>query len=637
MTLAKLAFQPGFHKESTQLAAGPAWYNGDKVRFRKGRVESIGGWEKYTSESYLGVARSLHDWGTAAAAKWLGIGTTVKFYVELGGSITDITPIRETTAGGDVRFVATEASSVLTVTDTSHGAVQGDYVTYTLAVGLGGNIITAVLNQEYEIKSIVDANSYTIFAYDASGFVFATAADTPGGGGSDGGAATVGAYQINTGTDAYVASTGYGVGPYGGGAYGGGGSLLFSGQLRLYSQDEFGDDLIINPRAGGVYFWDESEGITPERAVALSDMAGESNAPTVAFQTMVSQVDRHVICFGVNSLGESELDPLLIRWSDRENALDWTPTAINSAGGQVLSSGTEIIGAIKTRHEKLIFTDSSIHSMTYVGAPFVYQFAVVGENTTILSPKAAVVAGDSVFFMDLEGFYMYKGSVQRLPCSVLDFVFSDVAGEGLDTSQVYKTFATTNTNHSEVTWFYPSIVSPSGGGRTSPIAEVNRYVTYNYAENVWTTGLMDRGSWIPAPTKTFPVAAGVTAGSPSINYLYNQEFGYNRDGLAMDAYVLSGNIPIGDGDRLEFIKRFIPDFKIKGESANANFSVTMYGSDFPMEGTTSTSAATVMSDTKQSHIRLRCREFSMGVVMSGLDYGWSMGDFRFDMRTDGKR
>lgn len=627
MTLSRLKFKPGIDKEGTQFSAGPGWYDCNHIRFRKGRVESIGGWEYYTANSYKGVARSLYDWGTADAAQYLGVGTNLKFYVEIGGSLSDITPIRATTAASDVTFAASAGSDVLTVTEVDHGAVQNDYVTFSGAISLGGTILAAVLNHEYKIASVVDTDNFTVAAVDAAGDQVLAAAGDSG----DGLGATVGTYQLNTGTNTYISSTGYGVGPYGGGGWGGGGALLFSGQLRLYSQDSFGDDLIFNPRAGGVYFWDQSSGVGT-RAVSLPSMGGSSNAPTAAFQTMVSQVDRHVICFGVNPLGGAAIDPLLIRWSDRENAVDWTPTAINSAGGQVLASGTKIVGAIKTRHEKLIFTDTSIHSMQFSGAPFVYQFSTVAENTTILSPKAATAVGDAVYFMDLEGFYVYKGSVQRVPCTVLEHVFKTEDG-GLDRTQAYKVFATTNTSDYEVTWFYPSI---SDGGST--VGEVDKYVTYNYIENLWTVGTLDRGAWIPAATRSYPIASSNDV-SPDAetNYLYNQEFGYNALGVSLDPYVESGSVPIGDGESFVFMDRFISDFRISGEAANANWTVTIKGSDFPMVAPTALATATVMSDTKQSHIRARTREFVLRISASGTDYGWTMGDFRFDLRTDGKR
>ncbi len=408
--------------------------------------------------------------------------------MESGGIIADVTPLRETTSAGDVTFAASNGSSTLVVSDTGHGAVEGDFVTFSGAASLGGNVTAAVLNHEYQVDLVVNANSYNITAKDsADATITANASDTGNGGGS-----VVGAYQINTGTNFYVDSTGWGVGGWGIPAWGESVALTVSNQLRLYSQDAFADDLLFNPRAGGVYFWDESSGIST-RAVPLSSLGGASNTPTAALQVMVSDIDRHVICFGCNPLGSANIDPLLIRWSDQESVADWTPTSTNSSGGQVLSTGTTIVGAIKTRQEILVFTDVGIQAMRFIGAPFIYSFSPVAENVSIISPKAGIAAADAVFFMDREGFYVYRGAVQRLPCSVLDYVFSN-----LQFDQRFKIYATTNPDDSEVTWYYPV---------GSASADITNYVTYNYLEDNWSIGTLDRGAYIHAPTKEHPVAA----------------------------------------------------------------------------------------------------------------------------------
>jgi len=394
VALSKIAFNPGIDKEGTQYTADSGWFDSDKIRFRKGRVEKIGGWEKYIAAAIKGVCRSLMDWGSQDGQVFLGIGTNLKFYVETGGAASDITPIRATTTN-TATFAAVNGSSTVTITDTSHGADTNDFVTFSGAVSLGGNITADVLNQEYQIDAVLTADTYTITALDTGGSVVtANASDTGNGGG-----AVTAEYQINTGLNSYVRSTGWGVGAWSSGAWGSASSISASNQLRLYSQDAFGDDLIFNPRAGGVYYWDKSTGASA-RAVALSALAGASNAPTASLQVMVSDIDRHVICFGANGIGSGALDPLLVRWSDQENAADWTPTATNSAGGQVLSVGTQIVGAVKTRQEIIISTDLGLVSMRFVGAPFIFSFAPVAENTRFASPRAGVVAADSLYFMD---------------------------------------------------------------------------------------------------------------------------------------------------------------------------------------------------------------------------------------------
>jgi len=618
VALTKIAFKPGIDKEGTQYSAVSGWFDSDKIRFRKGRVETIGGWAKYVTSTIMGVCRSLKDWGTATGAKYLGIGTNLKVYVESGGAIFDITPIRATTAAGDVTFSASSGTSTLTVSDTAHGAVINDFVTYSGAVSLGGNITAPVLNQEYQVASVIDADSYTIIAKDTNGDeVLADASDT-----GNGGASVVGAYQINTGTNFFVGSTGWGVNGWGDSAFGESSAISLTNQLRLYSQDVFGDDLIFNARGGGVYYWDESSG-TGTRAIPLSSLGSASDAPVAALQVMVSDIDRYVICFGVNPLGGSSIDPLLVRWSDQENAGDWTPTAINSSGGQVLSTGTTIVGAIKTRQEILIFTDAGIQSMRFVGAPFVYSFSPVAENVSLISPNAAASAADSVFFMDREGFYVYRGAVQRLPCSVLNYVFSNIQFD-----QRFKVFAVANPDDTEVTWYYPV-------GDTD--ADITNYVTYNYLEDVWSVGTLDRGAYIHAPTKEYPIAASNDTTEGASNYLYLHEFGFSADGEPIDAYVESGGISLAEGESFISMRRILPDFTFRGATDTADLSIAVKGKDFPLGQETLLDTAEIESTTGQFHIRARTREAIIRISSSASGYGWTLGDLRFDVRTDGKR
>lgn len=614
------------------------------MRFRKGKPEQIGGWETLSTNvifpaneatgeqtaTYRGICRSLYDWGTAGASKYLGIGTNTKFYIEVGGAVFDITPLRTTSAASSISFSATDGSTQIEVTHTDHGAVAGDYVTFHNAVSLGGNITATVLNHEYKIDSLASTDVYYITARNVDQTVVtANSSDT-----GDGLGTTYGEYQINVGTNSFIASVGYGVGTYGGVAtgnvpattWGGGGAIGFSSQLRLYSQDAFADDLIFNPRGGGIFFWDESGG-TASRAVNIKDLPGASDAPVIALQVMVSPVDRHVIAFGVNSLGDDGIDavadPLLIRWSDQENVLEWTPTATNSAGGQVLSSGTRVVGAVRTRQEILVFTDTSIHAMRFSGAPFVYQFSPVGENISIISPKAAIPAGDAVYFMDMEGFYIYQGSVRPLSCDVLDYVFTNI-----NKSQLYKVYASTNTDKSEVTWHYPV-----GDGTT----DVTHYVTYNYLDGIWTTGTFSRGAWIQAQTRPYPISASNDLSDVDNQTLIQQEYGLNGNGQDIGSYIISGHAEIGDGEQMMYIDRMISDFRFDGNLGNANMTVSVYGNKYPMQPMKLKKAKTVMATTGQSNMRVRARAIQLKIEASGVGYGWTMGDFRFDMRTDGRR
>ena len=617
MALSKIKFAPGVNKEGTEYSADAGWFDADKIRFRQGRPEKIGGWEKFSETSFLGVCRSIHDWSSLESIRYIGLGTHLKFYVVSGDLFNDITPIRLTSGAGDPTFAATNGSSTITVTENAHGAVVNDFVTFSDAASLGGNVVAAVLNQEYQIASVPTTNTFTIVAKDTSGAtVTANASDT-----GNGGSSTVAAYQINTGTNTFATGTGWGTAGWGVTAFGSVSSISSAGQLRLFSQDNFGEDLVFNPRGGGIYYWDESSG-TGARGVNISSLAGASNVPTIALQVMVSDIDQHVIAFGSNPIGSSQIDPLFIRFSDQENAADWTPTATNTAGGVRINSGSQIIGAVQGRQEILVFTDVSLHSMRFVGAPFTFQFQTVSTDISMISPNAAVNARGSVYFMDKGGFYVYNGSVQPLPCSVKDYVFSN-----LNEDQSFKVFAAENNAFSEVIWYYPI-----GSGDT----EITNYVSYNYAENLWSVGTLVRGAWRGAGTRNKPLATSVITDTDN-NYLYSHEVGFDDDGSPMTAYVESGDLEIEEGQRFMMISRVIPDFAFSGTTSDASIDMTIKGKDFPLGSTSTLATATVTSSTDQNHVRARARHPIVRLESSGSGYGWRLGDLRFDIRSDGRR
>ena len=617
MALSKIKFAPGVNKEGTEYSADAGWFDADKIRFRQGRPEKIGGWEKFSETSFLGVCRSIHDWSSLESIRYIGLGTHLKFYVVSGDLFNDVTPIRLTSGAGDPTFAATNGSSTITVTENSHGAVVNDFVTFSDAASLGGNVVAAVLNQEYQIASVPTTNTFTIVAKDTSGAtVTANASDT-----GNGGSSTVAAYQINTGTNTFATGTGWGTAGWGVTAFGSVSSISSAGQLRLFSQDNFGEDLVFNPRGGGIYYWDESSG-TGARGVNISTLAGASNVPTIALQVMVSDIDQHVIAFGSNPIGSSQIDPLFIRFSDQENAADWTPTATNTAGGVRINSGSQIIGAVQGRQEILVFTDVSLHSMRFVGAPFTFQFQTVSTDISMISPNAAVNARGSVYFMDKGGFYVYNGSVQPLPCSVKDYVFSN-----LNEDQSFKVFAAENNAFSEVIWYYPI-----GSGDT----EITNYVSYNYAENLWSVGTLVRGAWRGAGTRNKPLATSVITDTDN-NYLYSHEVGFDDDGSPMTAYVESGDLEIEEGQRFMMISRVIPDFAFSGTTSDASIAMTIKGKDFPLGSTSTLATATVTSSTDQNHVRARARHPIVRLESSGSGYGWRLGDLRFDIRSDGRR
>ena len=393
-----------------------------KFVLEKGRVEKIGGWEKFSPSSIIGSARALHSWISLGGARYLGIGTTNKYYIEEGGTYNDVTPIRKNTTNA-ATFAATNGSSTLTVTDASHGAVNGDFVTFSSAVSLGGNVTAAVINQEYQINLVTGTNTYEITAKDTSGTTVTANSSDSGNGGS----ATDAAYQVNSGLDNYVESTGWGVGTWGAGAWGSSTALSDTNQLRLWTHDNYGENLIINPRAGGIYRWVENDGLST-RAVELSSVSGANLVPTKALQVITSETDRHLIVLGADPISGSSrtgvLDPMLIAFSDQENELQFEPLTTNTAGSLRLSSGSSIVGGIKARQEVLIWTDTSLYSMNFIGPPLTFAVNLINEGAGLLGPKAAVNSPKGVFFMSKKGFYYYNGAVQKLPCSVQDYVFS---------------------------------------------------------------------------------------------------------------------------------------------------------------------------------------------------------------------
>ena len=389
MPLQKLTFKPGINREGTAYDNEGGWFDCNLVRFRKGRPEKFGGWGKETSNTYLGTARALHAWISLESTKFLGIGTHLKYYIETGTAFNDVTPIRSTTSAGDVTFAASNGSSTITVTDTAHGAVQFDFVTFSGSASLGGNVTAAVLNQEYQIDTIVNANSYKVTAKDTSGATVTANASDSGNGGSS----VVGTYQVNVGLDVYVPGTGWGALGWGEGTFGSTSSLSETNQLRLWTHDNFGEDLIINQRNSGIYKWTEEDGVST-RAVALSGITGANLVPTKGLQVITSEIDRHLIILGADPISGSSrtgaVDPMLIAFSDQENALEFEPLSTNTAGSLRLSSGSSIIGAVKSRQEILIWTDTALYSMQFIGPPFTFGVNLINEGTGLIGPKAAV-------------------------------------------------------------------------------------------------------------------------------------------------------------------------------------------------------------------------------------------------------
>ena len=626
MPLQKFLFKPGINKEGTAYSNEGGWFDSNLIRFRKGLPEKIGGWSKTTSNYFQSTGRALHAWVGLDGTKFLGLGTTWKYYIKEGDTFADITPIRSTDLNVTT-FSATDGSSVITATDTAHGAGVNDFVTISNAVSLGGNITATVLNQEHQITSVPSANTYT-FTASAT----ANSSDT-----GNGGSATDAAYQINTGLDVYVQSTGWGAGLWGAGTFGSTTSLSFTDQLRLWSHDNFGEDLIINPRSGSVYYWDKTNG-TETRAVALSDLAGANLPPTLALQVMVSDIDRHVICFGADPLNTGgtartgAIDPMFIAWSDQENVTQWEPLATNTAGSFRLSAGSSIVGAIRAKQEILIWTDTSLYSMTFIGQPFTFSLNLVNEGVGLVGPNAMVNTPKGIFWMDKKGFYTYTGATQDIPCSVQAYVFSD-----LNESQSYQIFGFVNKAFDEVGWFYCNSDSNT----------LNKYVVFNYEEQVWTIGTLTRTCWIDEGIFNTPKA---TSSSSNIGYLYDHETGNDNDGSPMtNVFIESSDFDIDPGgEDFQFISRIIPDIQFTGSgstgSGGQSVNVVLKRRNFPGESLTTAVTSVCDSATTKIDTRVRGRQAVLrvesdddGVPGSTEGVGFRVGAMRLNFRPDGRR
>ena len=730
MAFTELRFKAGINKEITPYSEENGWVDCDKVRFRFGYPEKLNGWEKNTTNSFLGKARGLHEWVALSGETFLGLGTQLKYYIKEGAGFNDITPIRLTTGAGDVTFSATNGSSTITVTDVNHGSVVNDFVTFSGAVSLGGNITADILNQEYQITNVIDGNTYEISARTVSTISSITDAgeidDTPVNANSsdtgNGGSSVVGTYQQGTGLNSAVAGTGWGAGLFGGtnngafqttiaedltdaetdvdvasgqgsnfatddtilvgteimtvssvstdtltvtrGAkgttatthtngddvflltgntdsannYNGWGEGVATGtqtsttNLRIWSHDNFGEDLIFNERNGQVFYWDKTNGVET-RGVELSTLTGTPRSvPQKCAQILLSDRDRHVIAFGSDGLGASSdtqgdgtQDPMLIRFSSQENPIDWYPTDTNTAGDLRIDTGSKIMQAVETRQQIAVFTDTAVYAMQFIGPPFTFGINLVSSNITIASPRAAVGVNDIVYWMGNAEFYTYSGAVQRIPCTVRDYVFND-----FNTSQSEKVVAGSNVSFAEVWWFYPSANSE----------ENDRYVVYNYQEGIWYIGTLDRTSWLDRGIGQLPIATS------NDSYLFNHETGAKADGQAMTSYIESGDMGVSDGNNFSFISRVIPDLNFREtnvDDTTVDFIFSAKNAPGQVAQSTNTDAVTKTSNTpvdqytNQYQTRLRGRSFTFKVQSTDKDVLWRLGIPRIDIRQDGRR
>jgi hypothetical protein len=700
MPFSKIIFKPGVNRENTRYTNEGGWYESDKVRFRQGSPEKIGGWTQYSSATFLGVCRSLWNWITLSAQNIIGLGTNLKYYLTIGNQYFDITPIRSTVTLSNP-FTATAGSSTITVAATSHGALINDFVTFSGAVGLGGNITAGVLNQQYQITSVPNVNQFTFTAT-------ATANSTDASGSPGGGSAVVAAYQVNTGPAFQTPFSGWGAGTWGGGSWGNGQAV--KNNLQIWNAYNFGQNLLFGPRGSGLYYW--TAPTLSARGVALNTTGGtvtitnssSTGAPALITSTVnlpnnssiqlgttgalptglststtyyvvnvlgtafnvsltqggipistssagsgtqsisllmdvplfqnylqVSDSSNFVIVFGTNDYGSSTLDPMLIRWSDQQSTVVWYPDITNQAGSVRLSHGSQIITAIQTRQEIVVFTDAALYSLQYLGPPYVWGVQLLSENTTIIGPNAAVLASGVIYWMGIDKFYMYDGRVQTLSCDLRRFVFQDM--NYYQNEQVY---CSTVEGFNEVWWFY---VSGTGN-------QINSYVVYNYIEKNWYYGTMARTAWLDTTLQNNPIAATYNG------YLLNQEDGVddNETGTPapIDAYISSSEFDVGDGDHFVFIDRILPDLTFSGSTSGTSpiTTMTLYALTDSGSGVTQTynnnvayTAAYNITEefTGQVYTRIRGRQMILKMESNKVGTTWQLGAPRFNIRPDGRR
>ena len=615
MPLKKLILKPGVNRENTRYTTEGGWYDCDKVRFRQGTPEKIGGWQQVSANTFQGTCRSLWPWSTLGSVPYIGVGTNLKYYVYYDGIYNDITPIRSTATLASP-FQTTLGSNVIRVNDASHGCITGDFVTISGASSVAG----VLLSGNYQV-TVLDANAYTVVAAINA---LATA--------TGGGPSVTLSYELNTGYATPVLLSGWGAAAWGSGPWGSGASALT--QIRIWNAQNFGEDLLYGPQGEPLYYWDASAGLTT-RGTAVSSLSGASDVPLFQNQFLVSDTSRFVLVFGTNDYGTTFLDKMLIRWSDQESAVNWTPAATNQAGSLRLSHGSEISAVAQVRQEIFVWTDTSVYSLQYLGPPIVWGSQLLSDNTSIVSDRAWATAANVTYWMGKEKFYAYAGTVATLPCDLRQYVFGD-----FNMSQTQQIFASTNEQFNEVWWFYCSANSTS----------VDRYVVYNYLEKIWYYGTLSRTAWIDVSATTDrPIAA-------SGNRLLEHEVGNDDNATgtpaAINAYITSSEIDIDDGHHFGFIWRVVPDITFRGSSA-ASPSATMtllplrssgsgYTSPASVAGTNSapiTRTATIPIEafTGQIYTRIRGRQISVKIESTGLGVQWQLGAPRIDIRQDGRR
>lgn len=685
--LKKILLKPGVNKENTRYTNENGWYISDKVRFRQGTPEKIGGWQRISSNTFLGVCRNLWNWVTLAFENLMGVGTNLKYYIERDGVYNDITPIRSTVTLPTNPFTGNGTTTVTVTTTAAHGAKVGDFVTFSGATGT----YNSTFNAEFEIVNIPSTTTFTI----TTGSAIAA--------GSYGGSSVSAAFQLNVGPASVEPFFGWGAGPWGYGSWGNG--LSSTTSIRLWSANNWGEDLVFGPRGGGLYYWDATNGVTT-RGVAVNTLGGtvtftiatpcvatfsvllaEGTAvefsttgalptgltagttyylrnvdgvtanlsatpagaiinttgtqsgthsvsdlvdvPTAQNVLFVSDTSRFLLLFGTTDYGSAVLDPMLIRWANQESLVDWYPSPLNQAGSVRLSHGSEIVTVLQTRQEIVVWTDSALYSLQYVGPPIVWSSQLLGDNISIAGPNAAATASGRVFWMGVDKFYVYDGRVQTLRCDLRRHVFGD-----FNQAQAAQVYAGTNEGFNEVWWFYPS------AGAT----QNDLYVVYNYVEDIWYYGSLGRSAWIDSGLRDYPVAA--TYSYNLVNHEQGIDDNQTGTATAIEAYIESAEFDIEDGEKFGFVWRMVPDLTFQGSTADTpQVTMTMYGmngsgSGFNTEASKAvarTSVVTIEQFTNIIYTRIRGRQMIMKIASDGLGTTWQLGAPRIDIRPDGRR
>jgi hypothetical protein len=618
MPLSKLQFKPGLNRDQTNYSGEGGFYECDKVRFRSGFPQKIGGWLRYGLFTLAGICRQMYNYITTESDNIMGLGTNEKLYLESGGNLIDITPIRATFVSPATNncFDTTNLSRIVNVNIVNHGATAGSYVTFSGVVGPIGGIPQVQFNAEFQIQTVVDLDNFTIQTTTA-----ATSTTTNGGG-----TGITAVFQINIGNPYIAYGYGWGAGAWGRLAWGEGSLTPVVDQQRDWFMDNFDNDLIANIRNGPIYIW-EYTGAFNTRAVLLSSLSGAASVPVEAMQVLVSQNDKHLLAFGCVPYGSSssgDFDPLLIRWANQDDPVNWAPSPTNSAGFIRVSRGSRIIRALPTRQETLVFTDSHLYSFQFTGTTDVFSLQELADNISIMSPRSCISANNVTYWMGTDKFYAYSGRVETLPCTLRNFVFNN-----FNYNQAAQVVCGTNEGWHEIWWFYPS---QNSGVNDS-------YVIYNYLERIWYYGSINRTAWLDMPLRQYPQAVGG-------NLVYNHEQGTNDDTSAMTSYIQTNDFDLQDGDQFVLIKRIIPDVNFEGSTAtNPLVYMTMRPRNFPGSNYNTTNNPTVTRSTTvpieqytdQIFIRARARQMGFKIQSEDLNVQWQLGAPRLDGRPDGKR